>query len=252
MRISSETLQVLDNCRVDGQTVFINGQLDRPVYEAVNKVLELIGGKWNRKAKGHVFEDDPAERLDMAILTGDVVDRKKEFQFFETPDKLADEKVLAACLEGGEKILEPSAGRGRIVRAIHRAISDANVWAVELDPENVKKLSMLAETGPLFRVIEGDFLNIEWTAPFDAVIMNPPFRNAQDIDHVTHAFGLLRPGGRLVSTVSESPFFRTTAKANGFRQLVDAYGYSEKLPEGTFTSSGTGVNARMVVLRRPL
>ena len=251
MRISPETLQVLDNCRVDGQIVFINGQLDRPVYEAVNKVLEAIGGKWNRKAKGHVFEDNPAERLDMAILTGDVVDRKKEFQFFETPNELADELVAAAQLEDGELICEPSAGRGRIVRAIHRAVRDARVFAVELDPENVKKLSYLAETGPAFRVIIGDFLDIEWKAPFDAICMNPPFRNGADVDHVTHAFSLLRPGGRLAAVVSESPFFRTTAKANGFRQLVDAHGYSEKLPEQSFSSSGTGVNTRMVVLRRP-
>ena len=64
-RIADNILSILGECCVEGNTLFLpDRQLDRPTYQAVNKVLVNIGGKWNRKAKGHVFTDgDPAELL---------------------------------------------------------------------------------------------------------------------------------------------------------------------------------------------
>ena len=45
---------------------------------------------------------------------------KKEFQFFATPEKLADELVNLADLKQHDTILEPSAGQGAIVKAINK------------------------------------------------------------------------------------------------------------------------------------
>src|SRR3546814_19124442 len=39
-------------------------------------------------------------------------------------------------------------------------------------------------------------------APFDAVIMNPPFDRGRDCDHVRHALAFLKPGGVLVAIMS--------------------------------------------------
>ena len=39
----------------------------------VNDVLENIGGKWDRKAKGHVFDEDPTDRLETVFLTGEII-----------------------------------------------------------------------------------------------------------------------------------------------------------------------------------
>ena len=91
MKISNEVLTILGECRTEGNVLFLpDRQLDRPTYQAVNKVLTNIGGKWNRKAKGHVFADgDPAELLDNLILTGETVDLKKQYQFFPTPRNIA-------------------------------------------------------------------------------------------------------------------------------------------------------------------
>ena len=38
--------------------------------------------------------------------------------------------------------------------------------------------------------------------------MNPPFDRLQDVRHVTHAFSLLAPGGRLVAVMAEGVTYR--------------------------------------------
>ena len=59
-------------------------QLDRNMYQRTNKVLEAAGGKWNRKAQAHLFDDDAFTRIDQIILTGQVEVPKDEFNFFPT------------------------------------------------------------------------------------------------------------------------------------------------------------------------
>ena len=52
MKISNTVLDILGNCEVQDNVLYLpNVQLDRADYTAVNKVLEALGGKWNRKAK---------------------------------------------------------------------------------------------------------------------------------------------------------------------------------------------------------
>ena len=80
--------------------------------------------------------------------------------------------------------------------------------------------------------------------------MNPPFENGQDIDHVRHAFGMLRPGGILVAIMSPGPFFRSDRKAAAFREWFDAMGGERRdLPAGAFRESGTGVATVLVTVR---
>src|SRR3546814_5430905 len=73
MKIDQQVLQVLSNASVDGHMLFLNGQLDRNLYTRTNKVLEAAGGKWNRKAKAHVFEQPASDRVEQMLLTGDIV-----------------------------------------------------------------------------------------------------------------------------------------------------------------------------------
>jgi len=54
--VPQDVLAILSAADVDDTLLTMNsGQLDRKMYLAVNKVLEMMGGKWNRKQKGHVF-----------------------------------------------------------------------------------------------------------------------------------------------------------------------------------------------------
>jgi hypothetical protein len=48
--ISESVLAILDGAKIENNIVKLTcGQLDRKTYEAVNKVLVDLGGKWNRK-----------------------------------------------------------------------------------------------------------------------------------------------------------------------------------------------------------
>lgn len=92
---------------------------------------------------------------------------------------------------------------------------------------------------------------------YDRIIMNPPFSKRQDAEHVRHAYELLKPGGRIVAIMGEGVFFGQDQKAQDFRAWLESVGgTSEKLPDGSFMDPSlpvnTGVNARMVVIDRPL
>ena len=127
------TQEVFDQCKIEGNNVYLPQQLDKKLYVQVNKALVGIGGKWNRKEKAHVFPSDPSELLGR-VQNGETINLKKEFQFFETPDELADRLVALAFDPGYQlgAILEPSAGQGAIIDAIHRRDPDIKVWCFEL------------------------------------------------------------------------------------------------------------------------
>ena len=76
--------------------------------------------------------------------------------------------------------------------------------------------------------------------------MNPPFEKLADTDHVQYVYKLLKPGGKLIAIIGESPFFNSQRKAVKFREWLDSVnGRSEKLPRGTFKAS-----ARMVCIEK--
>lgn len=161
-------------------------------------------------------------------------------QLFPTPLELARDMVTAAEIEPGQDILEPSAGTGRIVRAVQEKLgADAGALvAVEIKPN-------LAET-----VLRGglrvpthcaDFLECNGELGlFDRILMNPPFVNGADIKHIEHARKFLKPGGRLVAICANGPRQRERLQpiATEWRDL----------PPGTFKESGTMVNAALIVI----
>ncbi len=263
MRIDQDVLEVLSTCSVgttpgllpgEGSQVFLPPrQLDRKLYLRVNEVLEALGGKWNRKAKAHTFVGDVAVKLDDVIVTGEV-DRPADFGFFPTPPALALHVASRARLHDVEgrapiRVLESSAGQGALVTEVLR-YSRAEVTAVELLPANFKLLKALE--GPRLKVLEGDFLKMsrgELGAPFNRVVMNPPFARQQDIAHVLYAHSMLAPGGRLVSVMSGGVLFRSDRRSVDFRLYVDRVGGSiEALPDSSFKASGTEVRTCLAVL----
>lgn len=92
---------------------------------------------------------------------------------------------------------------------------------------------------------------------YDRIVMNPPFSNGRDIQHVQHAYNLLKPGGRIVAIMGEGAFFQSNKRAESFRNWLDERGATnEKLPDGSFMDPSlpvnTGVAARMVVIDKPV
>ena len=243
-RIDEMTLTILSRVSVEDNKVFLTcGQLDRKDYQAVNKILELMGGKWNRKGKAHIFPEDPTERLEHVLLTGQIEEPKK-YGYFPTPKKVAEYIIELADISSDHYVLEPSAGQGALADLVLG--TGAVVDCIELQSDNVAVLKEKNHS-----VIAGDFLSIPAASVYDRVLMNPPFSKQTDIDHVLHALYFLKEGGKLVSIMSAGVLFRDNKKTKDFREMVrSAGGIFERLPEGSFKESGTMVNTCVLVMER--
>ena len=255
MKIENDVLNVLGKSTVEGQILFLPPtQLERNLYVKVNKCLESIGGKWNRAKKGHVFElsVDVSDLLDEMINSGEYADKKKEFQFFETPEEVGKKIISLAEIETYMKILEPSFGKGAILNLIPEP---NDIYGVELNKDNFEYVSKNAKIH-YRHLVEADFLipqEYDRYIPenFDRIVMNPPFSKHQDIKHIFQAWDLLKPGGILVSVVSESPFFREDKISISFRNWLKENNAEDfELESGAFKKSGTMVKTRIIKVKK--
>jgi len=187
--------------------------------------------------------DDPIRIAERELIGKDLPG------FFPTPRPVIERMLELAELEAGQRVLEPSCGKGDIALAVRESEPGVELTAIEL---NRTLADVLSAKG--LEVDFADFLSHEGT--YDRILMNPPFEKAQEVDHVRHAYDCLAPGGRLVSVMSEGPFFRQDNRSQEFRTwLDDLGGESEPLPEDAFQGAEafreTGVRTRLVSLDKP-
>ncbi len=159
-------------------------------------------------------------------------------QLFVTPSGLAGRMAYMLDINKFTCILEPSAGTGVLIDAV-RAYHPEHITACEINNDLAK---MLLDKVNILR--QCDFLEMELGEAelFDAVIMNPPFKNGEDIKHIKHALSMLREGGQLVAICAGGP-----RQERELQPLCDTW---ERLPAGTFKQSGTGVNTVLLSLRK--
>jgi 16S rRNA G1207 methylase RsmC len=151
--------------------------------------------------------------------------------------------VALAEIRPGDTVLEPSAGTGVLLDAIRRNAADTvDLTAVELNH------GLTGIINKARRVHYGDFLECNGElGKFDRIVMNPPFVNAADIKHITHALKMLKLGGRIVALCANGPRQNDVLKA-----LVAAHrGLWEELPPDTFSSLGTAVRSVLMAFSVP-
>jgi predicted RNA methylase len=240
-QIDTEVLTILSEMECNGDLALQYGkQLDREMYARLNKVLESLGGKWNRSRKGHVFTNgDASASLSAAVQFGYYIDPKTAYQDFPTPPELAAELVDTAMFDHGPSspILEPSCGKGNIVQAMID-YGCTNIHAIDIRQECCDKVRPLINSARC-----ADFLELKPKPMYRAIVMNPPFSKGQDIAHVRHAYDFLLTGGSLVAIMSPGFTFRGDGKFKAFAEWVKSvHGSWRDNPEGSFTASGTNVN----------
>jgi 16S rRNA G966 N2-methylase RsmD len=259
VKIDSAALGVLRACRVEGSLLFLPGQLERQQYEAVNKVLEAMGGKWKRAKKAHQFEWDIADQLADVVATGEVVDWRKTLQFYETPAHIAASLVDYAEVDGQPelRILEPSAGRGAIARVIaERMDPTCTLVCIEKDPRSREILlnwmgRLRGKDVACQHCPDADFLQYQDRQGFDRIIANPPFAKLADVKHAFHMWELLAPGGILVSVMSAGAHFREDRPYQEWRELLGRHGgWIHRLPDKAFSESGTDVATVMTWVKK--
>lgn len=195
---------------------------------------ELIGGPSQAEKAAEELRRK-IEALQFAKIPG----------YFPTPAPIIARMIEAANIPDGHvTILEPSAGSGAILDAVHEAHPDALLYACETHSSLCEVLKLKG-----YRAQYHDFMEVEADPIWDFVLMNPPFENGQDMAHVRHAFDMVKPGGRLVAIMSPGPFYRQDRKAQDFREWFDDLaGEKEDIAAGAFKESGTGVATVMVTI----
>ncbi len=227
-----------------------------PDWPLLKKVMIALGSKWNSKRVGFVFPDDSdaADIVRRAQQEGTILDPKAA-EFFETPDALADTLIARCEITGLHTVLEPSAGKGALVKAVLRTCSP-RIHCYEPFPENYSALLKYLSNSGITYQIEYTKFNAVTSAdclPADRVVMNPPFSNKQDIDHVYMAFSCLKPGGILTAIMSGGTRFRSDKKTTAFRNWLDLHnGQMWDNEPKAFHASGTDVSTVMIKVRKPM
>lgn len=263
--LSAEALEALRGAVADHRSIRCPIITDRKVYAQVDRALSRLagGGRWDRKERAHVYDQDPRPGLE--TLTGTAVipppcpTRDKELSYWATPPALAAELIAGLGLEQGSFVLEPSAGDGALVRAVHKAYHDVLVTAVEPDQARRTVLRMCG-TEWWLHLWKGTFEDYAAVASsdgarFDAVVMNPPFtlpgRRYAWAEHLTLAWDLLAPGGQLRAIVPASLEFGRQRPIAAARALIGAAGGTFRpSPAGAFNTSGTNVHTLIVEATR--
>ncbi|WBU58589.1 DUF4942 domain-containing protein [Paracoccus sediminicola] len=228
---------------------FKNGNLhlwikDEALLRKVNRVLADYYGEVLPDAAG--AEAQPADFRPGTALA-------KDLAFYPTPAEVVDYLLDGLRIEPSEKVLEPSAGIGALVRPL--LAQGANVDAIEVHPDRAEVLRGIAH--PALSVKCANFLKLPARPIYDCVVMNPPFYHTTWADHVRHAFDFLKPGGELRAILPASAEVGSTAKHERFRAWAESHaprgwrrGLWRDLPAESFASVGVRINTVVLTLTK--
>lgn len=182
----------------------------------------------------------------------------RDFNFFRTPERYADEiaDILEEFLDPEitkPSILEPSMGDGALIRSlVSKGLWNENCYGVEY---NADRYSHSCDTFKTGSFVQSDFLKWESTKEFDAVVMNPPFHRGIEMFHVIKAWGLLKPNGILICIFPGSDLDRDDRSHDNTRKSKFLDWISEyriipdiELPRGTF--AGTCIASSIMTLKK--
>ena len=178
-------------------------------------------------------------------------------QQFSTPLPYAFVAALAAGMDKGELLLEPSAGTGML--AVHAERAGARLMLNEIDPWRAALLDQLFPGVPVSR---HDAATIDdrlaaSSAP-NVILMNPPFSAVAHVEakmkdaalrHVTSALARLAPGGRLVAITGAGLSPDAPAWRSSFVRLQESATlvFSAAVSGKVFAKHGTTIETRLTI-----
>ena len=157
------------------------------MYEARIALLEPAREYLQKKRESRASYQAPAAALP-----------ESDHEFYPTPPEIAGKLLAAVDWNRVETILEPSAGRGDLLKyAIRRNgyRQGRDIDCIELDPN---LLAILITKG--FRVVHDDFLDYHTRKRYSLILMNPPF--AEGDKHLLHALELCEHGGQIACVLN--------------------------------------------------
>lgn len=239
---------ILKHCTLEDNILKLpKVQFNKKSYTEAKKWVEEAGGRWQGgKVQGFTFPFN-ANRVFSILHDGKRCNLQQEYQYFATPPEVADWLVmLAGGIHEHEKVLEPSAGTGSIIDAIHRSCKDVVVDCFELMPENKELLSKKSN----IQILGDDFTTYN-LGSYDKIIANPPFCKNQDIRHVKRMYDHLNDGGTVAAIMSCHWQYAKERECIEFREWLKSVGAKHFIiDEGAFKKSGTIIQTSAVVITK--
>jgi hypothetical protein len=148
------------------------------------------------------------------------------FEFYPTPETLAIKAVHKFKSKDFKRILEPSAGRGDLLKPFDSAFryNKDKIDCIELDLNNQ---AILREKG--YSVVDSDFMQFSGSALYSHIIMNPPF--SVGVDHALKAWELLYNGEVVCILNAETIKNPYSAKRKLLVNLIEQHGSVEFLED---------------------
>lgn len=220
---------------------FNTAKYDKVVVKQVYDILCMIGGTSKLGFGSYsvmYFDYDPSYVIDEIIYSGEVPN-SKSYQFYPTPENIADDVIAYANVSENDSILEPSAGNGDIVDKLDHKFR-ANLTLVELS----KLRCDVLESKGYKNIKNCDFIDytkqcISDNIKHDIVIMNPPFSESRWEIHLDAAVSICNK--RIVCVVPSSADTRYNAPNGWTLHCSDIY-------KNEFT--GTSINTIILVLEK--
>lgn len=117
---------------------------------------------------------------------------RKPYDFYATPVEVIEKLLDNIDLElYGNKVLEPGAGNGNIVKALKNRYPNKQIISLEIRESEEHNLINISDD-----VIIGDYLNVDLNNKYDIIIGNPPYSNA--IEFINKSIELLNEDGILI------------------------------------------------------
>ncbi len=193
------------------------------------------------------------EMEDQATNRNHRMNYEETIQYYPTPRPLASYIMSKfPTSRGFESVLEPSAGKGNLIEAFKERFTygcRTKFYACEISGElrhilASKKVPILGE----------DFLTADLSGHyFDAIMMNPPFRNG--VDHLLKAWEVLAGGGRVVCVLNSQSIDAPSLFGNDqvLLKLIADNESEVSYHSGSFAAAENKTNVRVavVVLDKP-
>ena len=182
----------------------------------------------------------------------DEVSVYKDYTKVFTPSKIADTIAELAELTGQQSVLEPSAGLGAIIKAVHRRFPTLWIDYYELN-ENHNTQVFITNSYVISRGV--DFLGTTIVPRFDRVLANPPFDSDKWLFHIPKMYKSLAPKGILVTLAPKIPLLEVNRGMlfTDFKNKMKELGAESYPAENWHTNKdGTKTEIHIIKIRKPL
>lgn len=229
---------------IDNKLFLPEKWLSPTVYQKIGEFLKTFDFERKKIGKRIAYINNGEFTCQQVLDIGkklNGISLSEKFDFFPTPKNIVSKVIELAEIKDNITILEPSAGKGDLIKNI----KNCKITVVELNPI----LCEILKTQNYHNVFNQEFENFMSDEKFDRIVMNPPFSNRLDAKHIFKAFNNhLKDDGILVAIHSTSIINATDKHSKKFQDLCNHFLIERiELNSGDFKDSGKGTNIKTII-----